>query len=174
MFKQGIRLEEIAYNSYKIKAKSVNLFAKVEKEKERYAFAEIESSPLYSSFSRLLDELKDYIMIGCVRLLHTPGKSYSESEKELNKRKDDPNYYSELEKRADKENALNVEFNLLPGEGIGKTFRGSKLMFKRNGKLGMIYLAKAYLHKDEAELLGVYCNIKKDFHGVSAINKKSA
>lgn len=173
MFRKGIGLEETTFRSYQRNARSLGLLAKVEEDSERYAYAKIVSSPVYGSFAELLHDMMQHTADNDIRLLHAPGKSYSESEREYKARKDDPSYYSELASRAEEKGALNIELNsLLPRELIGQTYRGSKFLFRRRGEVGVIYLAKAYLHFEDLPLLGVYANIKREYHGVSAINRK--
>ena len=173
MFRRGIRLEEITFKSYQRKAKGLKLFAEVEKDSERYAFAKIVSSPVYGSFAELLYDIRQHITDNDIRLFHAPGKSYSESEREYRARKDEDSYYSELASRAEEKGALNVELNsLLPRELVGQTYRGSKFLFRRRKDMGMIYLAKAYLHFDDLPFLGIYAKIKGEYHVVSAINRK--
>jgi hypothetical protein len=173
MFRKGIRLEEITFGSYQRKAKGLKLSAEVEKDDGKYAFAKIVSSPVYGSFAELLFDIRQHITDNDIRLLHAPGKNYSESEREYRARKDEASYYSELAKRAEEKGALNIELNsLFPKELVGQTYRGSKFLFRRRGEMGMIYLAKAYLHFDDLPLLGVYAEIKGEYHAVSAINRK--
>ena len=109
MFRKGIRLEEITHKSYMRKAKGLNLNADVEDDSGRYAYAKIVSSPVYGSFAELLYDVIQHITDNDIRLLHVPGKNYSESEREYRERKDDSSYYSELASRAEEKGALNIE-----------------------------------------------------------------
>lgn len=166
MLREPIELEEITFKEYSKRAERAGLLAKNERESPRYVYGAIDSAPTYASFYELLEDLQEFIKAGYVRLLHVPGKGYSQSEDEFEKGKDNPEYYKDLAERAEQEHALNVELFLISNLPE-RTRRGSKLMFRKLGKT--VYLAKAYLHKEDFEALGVVSNIERDFHGVNAI-----
>ena len=172
MLKQPIVLEEITFQEYSKRAESEGLLARNERESPRYAYAEIAAAPTYSSFYELLQDLQKAVRAGYVRLIHVPGKGYSESEDEFEERFQDPDYYRELAERAEQAQALNVELNLISNLPE-KAVRGSKLIFRKNGDNGMVYLAKAYLHREDFGEMGVKCDVERKFHGVSAIYLES-
>jgi hypothetical protein len=172
MLKQPTILEEVAYDEYRRRAEQLNLLAGVDKDPLRYAFARIVSAPAYASFNELLTDLIFAIENKWVRLLHVHGKSYSASQREFERRVEDPDYYRDLAQRAEEKQALTIELNLVSGLGESEVFRGNKLMFRRQEADGLIYLLKTYLHKEDFGFFGVGFNTEdaqKDFHGVIAV-----
>jgi len=171
MLKQPIMLEQKTNEEYIALAEKTDFRTRrFDTDRPTALFAEIVSAPVYETFEDLLQDLGKAIQNNWIRLIHIPGKSYSESEKEYMQEKANPDYYKRLAQSAEQAKTMNVELFLISESSQGKrTYRGNKLMFRKKEN---VYLAKIYAHKNDFESMGVELSTDKEFHAVQAVSDR--